>query len=121
MKRTVTYLGGAALIAAASIIAVVESSGIRDLVVSRALSLAGATAGAIEGRLLDRLTITDVVVDSGRIKAEAITLAWRPAALLGGSLLLEELAIQDVRIALEGQAAAPQGCPPILSCRCRSA
>ena len=112
MKRTVTYLGGAALIAAASIIAVVESSGIRDLVVSRALSLAGATAGAIEGRLLDRLIIKDVVVDSGRIKADAITLAWRPAALLRGRILLEELAIRDVRIALEGQAAAPQGVSP---------
>ncbi|MEE2893973.1 MAG: translocation/assembly module TamB domain-containing protein [Pseudomonadota bacterium] len=103
----VALIGSAALVTAIVLAIAAASPRVRDAVVEHVLFLAGARASAIEGRLTDRLILSDVELDSGRMTVGTLVLAWRPLALLRGELVLQKVAIADLNITLERTAEAP--------------
>lgn len=108
MKRMVALIGSAALVTAIVLAIAAALPRVRDAVVENVLFLAGARASAIEGRLTDRLILSDVELHSGRITVGTLVLAWRPLALLRGELVLQKVAIADLlNITLERTAEAP--------------
>lgn len=69
-------------------------------------------AGRVEGRLLDHLRLTDVIVNwpDGEARCATFELRWRPLALLHGQLAIDDLAVTQARIswlAPAGAAAEP--------------
>lgn len=61
---------------------------------------AALTVQQVEGRLCDRLWLSGIAVDGaeGALAVEQLELAWRPAALLRGKLLLTELTVDGVTV-----------------------
>jgi translocation and assembly module TamB len=57
-------------------------------------------AGRVEGRLLDHLRLTDVIVNwpDGEARCATFELRWRPLALLHGQLAIDDLAVTQARI-----------------------
>ncbi|MEZ4484361.1 MAG: hypothetical protein R2864_07095 [Syntrophotaleaceae bacterium] len=58
------------------------------------------TVERVEGRLCDRLRLSGIAVDGaeGALAVEQLELAWRPAVLLRGKLLLAELTVEGVTV-----------------------
>ena len=78
------------------------------------LSGVGFTAQKIEGRLADHLLLKDVRLNLGQQKLEIATLElrWKPLLLLTGTVAVQELAIDGVKIQDDSP---PDNKPPVLA------
>ncbi|ACH40176.1 protein of unknown function, DUF490-containing [Citrifermentans bemidjiense Bem] len=106
MKRIALYLGGAilalALVVFAGLVWLVDTSSGARFALTTLDSFAGVevTVQKVEGRLRDRLLLQGVTVSRPRmlVRVEKLRLVWDPERLLGGKLLVHELALRGVRI-----------------------
>ena len=108
-------LAGAGVVIAAIVWAAATPQGTRWLLES-AIPLSGVSFSAkkIEGKIIDHLLLTEVRVGLAQQKVELDTLElrWKPLLLLTGTIAVQELTVNGVRIQDD---APPGNKPPVLA------
>lgn len=122
MKRLTRHALGAAVAIALAGVAigvvvwvVATTHGTRWLLASvTPLSGIGFSAQKIEGRIIDHLLLTEVRVSLAHQKLElgSLELRWKPLLLLAGTVAVQELTLNGVRIQDD---APPDNKPPVLA------